>query len=327
MTLDLVAVIPAKGIGDSLIMMVASHRLMCQGFQVTTFSKPLQELNQWFENHKFVERPPLDKLEEIFSAFDLVVMQNDNTEFARALISLHKEGKLRALSTFYPTYEEKKHCHLMALDRVFHEERPMVDNTARAISSILGLNHISKNNGLRNPSALSHRRYKHKVVIHPTSTSDDKNWSVAKYIKLAHLLQDEGYSPIFTVAPGEREDWIKHTNGMFEVPFLPTLHELANLIYESGFMIGSDSGLGHLASNMQLPTLIISNHEGRMKLWRPGWYKGDVLTPSNYIPNIKGLRLRENKWKSFISPSKVFKTFKSLSLKETFLLNNSSSRY
>lgn len=327
MTLDLVAVIPAKGIGDGLIMMVASHMLMCQGFKVTTFSTPLKQLDKWFENHNFADRPSVENIEETFKDFDLIILQNDNTEFARKLIELYKEGKIRALSTFYPTYEEHKHSHLMSLDRVFHEEKPMVDNTARAISSILGLNHISKNNGLRNPDSLNHRRYKHKVIIHPTSSCLERNWSAEKYIKLATLLQKEGYDPIFTVSPEERDEWIKNVNDRFDVPYLPTLHELANLIYESGFLIGNESGLGHLASNMQLPTLIIANHKKRIKQWRPGWYKGDVLTPSGLIPNLKGMRLRENQWRSFISPSKVFRCFKNLCSKETFLLNNSSTRY
>lgn len=318
MTLDQVAVIPARGIGDGLIMMVASHRLVCQGYHVTTFSKPLMQLDRWFENHTFKERPPLDQIEQIFSQFDLIVFQNDNSEFARVLKKLYKEDRIKALSTFYPTFEEKKHSPLFPLDRVFHEERPMVDNAARAISSILGLNHISKNNGLKAPETLVHRKYKHKVIIHPTSTSEFKNWTPRKYFKLAKALRDAGYTPVFALAPDERDEWIKMCGDLFDIPLLPTLDDLAKLVYESGFMIGSDSGTGHLASNMQLPTLIISNQKDRMKLWRPGWYKGEVLTPPRFIPNVKGMRIREKKWQNFITSAKVLKGFKHLSLKEAF---------
>ena len=312
MTLDQVAVIPAKGIGDGLICMVASHRLMCQGYNVTTFSKPLSELSDWFEGHHFQKRPNPEELEKVFSKFDLIVMQNDNTDFAKAMRNLYQQDKLSALSTFYPTYDEKKHGPLFPLDRVFHEKQPMVDNIARAISSVLGLNHISKNNGLKAPSNLKHRAYKNRVILHPTSTCESKNWTACKYVKLAEKLQNQGYHPMIAVSPKERPFWLQLTNDLFDMPLFPSLNELAHAVYESGYLIGNDSGTGHLASNMQLPTLIISNHIERMKLWRPGWYKGEVLTPSRLIPNIKGIRLREKKWKHFISESKVLKAFQAL---------------
>lgn len=319
MTLDEVAVIPSSGIGDGLIMMVAAHRLACQGYNVTTFSKPLMQLKSWFQHHNFKERPEIENAEEIFSSFDLIVLQNDNSPLAKLLIELFKKGKIHALSTFYPSYEEKKHDSLLPLDRVFDATKPMVDNIARAISSILGLNHISKNNGLLIPFPLSHRKYKNRVIIHPSSKDPNKNWCAKKYVRLAKLLENEGFYPVFAVSLEEQPFWIEQVKDLFDVPSLPSLSDLASLIYESGFMIGNDSATGHLSSNMQLPTLIISNHEKRMKLWRPGWYKGDVITPSKFIPNFKGSRLRETKWQHFISEKKVFKHFQKLQKSENFL--------
>lgn len=316
MTLDHVAVIPSIGIGDGLIMMVASHRLYCQNYVVTTFSEPMIQLKHWFENHHFAKRPPLEEVEAIFSRFDLIVLQNDNSPFAKHLLSLHKEEKLKALSVFYPSYEPQKHPALTPLDRIFDDRYPMVDNTARAISSILGLNHISKNNGLTTPSSLIHRRYKHRVLIHPTSRDPHRNWPQKKFLNIAHELKKQGFSPVFILGPSETGPWISLLEGHFPMPLFPHLSDLASYAFESGYLIGNDSGIGHLCSNLQIPTLILSNRKHYISLWRPGWYRGDVVTPPAWVPNWKGSRLRENHWKTFISPKHVLQKFEELILKE-----------
>ena len=64
----------------------------------------------------------------------------------------------------------------------------------------------------------------------------------------------------------------------------------------------------------QLSTNITqTNTEGDFKSsifhWRPGWLQGPLLLPPKWTPNIKGLRLRENKWQFFVPVSKVLKTF------------------
>jgi len=316
MTLDHAAVIPSVGIGDGLIMMVASHRLLCQNYVVTTFSKPLLELKSWFDPHFFAVRPPIEQLEETLSAFDLLVVQHDNSPFCQHILSLHQQNKLKTLSVFYPSYDSKRHHPLTPLDRVFHEDYPMVDNTARAISSILGLNHISKNNGLVTPSHLLHRRYKHRVLIHPTSKDPHRNWSALKFLQVAHQLQQEGFSPVFVVSLAEKQEWEPLIADAFPMPSFPTLSDLAAYAFESGYLIGNDSGIGHLCSNLQIPTLVLSNRKHYMDLWRPGWYRGDIVTPPSWIPNWKGSRLRETRWKHFISPCSVMKKFKELLLKE-----------
>lgn len=316
MTLDHVAVIPSTGIGDGLIMMVAAHRLHCQNYVVTTFSDPLTQLKDWFEFHRFENRPDLQNLEKTFSKFDLIVLQHENSSFSKQLLALYKEEKLKALSVFYPSYETHKHFPLTSLDRVFHEDYPMVDNTARAISSILGLNHISKNNGLTIPSSLIHRRYKHRVLLHPTSRDPHRNWPAEKFLKIAHQLQQEGFAPVFILGPSERDEWSSMLQDTFPMPLFPSLSDLAAYSFESGYLIGNDSGIGHLCSNLQIPTLILSNRKHYMSLWRPGWYRGDIITPPAWIPNWKGSRLREQHWKRFISPSAVMRKFEELILKE-----------
>ena len=74
-------------------------------------------------------------------------------------------------------------------------------------------------------------------------------------------------------------------------------------------MIGNDSGVGHLASCLGIPTLTICRSQMAANFWRPGWSKGAVITPPAWVPNLKGLRLRDQHWQKFISVKKVYKTF------------------
>lgn len=318
MNLNKVAVLPSKGIGDALMMMVASHRLHCLGFSVTTFSGHLLQLCDWFEGHDFAVRPSIEELETALAPFDYIVFQHENTPFAKALITLHQEKKIKTLSILYAIYEPHKHPPLTPLDRVFNEKKPMVDNIARAIASLLGLSDISKNNGLLPPESLLHRRYKNRVLLHPTSSDPKRNWPAEKFLKIARCLHEEGFYPVFTVSPEEFPHWNALLQGEFELPQFSSLADLACYAYEVGYLIGNDSGVGHLCSNLQIPTLILSNRKRHMSLWRPAWYRGEITTPPTWVPNFKKYRWREHYWHFFIHPARVMKKFKVLISKETF---------
>jgi ADP-heptose:LPS heptosyltransferase len=147
------------------------------------------------------------------------------------------------------------------------------------------------------------------VAIHPTSADSRKNWDRSKFEKLAAALEQEGYEPHFILSPKERPLWL---DSMVNTPLFPTLSELAAFLYESGYAIGNDSMVGHLSSNLLLPTLIIADSPVRMRLWRPGWHAGAVITPPTWIPNWKFLRLRRNHWRRWISVNQVATAFKTL---------------
>lgn len=111
------------------------------------------------------------------------------------------------------------------------------------------------------------------------------------------------------MSPPERKEWLSLLNNRFLLPEFPTVSELAAYLYESHFLIGNESGTGHLASNLGIPTLIVAGCPKQMILWRPGFLLGQVITPPSYIPNFKFLRLREKKWQTFISPRRILKAF------------------
>lgn len=292
------AVVCSKGMGDGLMMMVASHRLKLEGYDVTTFQDALGELEDWFPGHHFAKRSTIGSLE----AFDLIILQNDNTPFSFNLIEKYRDK----IYIFYASYEDEKHYALNPQDRIFDRALPLVTNVAQSIASILGKMDPILENGIAVPEELSYRKYQKRVVIHPTSTTPKRTWSREKFLGVAKKLEKEGYEIAFSLSPDEKEKW----RGIpFAIPEFPNLSALASYLYESYFLIGNESGTGHLASNLGIPTIIIASCPKQMALWRPGFLLGKVVTPSSYIPNTKLLRLRENRWQAFISPRRVVKTF------------------
>lgn len=301
--------IPAQGIGDGLMMMVAAHRLHMQGYAVTTFHSFLSELAPWFPEHHFCPLSAENQYESVISPFDLILVQNDGTQRTHLLKNLFPDK----VACFYPSYEATKYPPLAPLDRVFDAAKPMVDNIAHAIASLFALKEVSKNNGILPPPELKYRSHKNRVLIHPSGSTSAKTWAEKRFLALAHRLKALEYDVQWILPPAERPHWL---SSGFPVPLFPTLSELAAYIYESGYLIGNDSGPGHLASNLQIPTLIIADRADRMRLWRPGWLLGEIATPPAWIPNLKGMRLRETQWEHFIFPSQVLRRFQKLALRD-----------
>ncbi len=295
------AVICSKGMGDGLMMMVASHRLKLEGYEVTTFQDTLGEPCDWFPGHAFAKRSTIETLD----CFDFILLQNDNTPFSFDLIDRYREK----IHVFYASYEEGKHRPRTPNDYLFNRCNPMVTNIAEGIASLLGKVDPILENGITIPKELSYRKYQKRVIIHPTSTTPKRTWTAEKFIQVAQDLEKKGYSPVFSVSPSERKEWLSLLNNRFPLPEFPTVSELAAYLYESHFLIGNESGTGHLASNLGIPTLIVARCPKQMILWRPGFLLGQVITPPSYIPNFKFLRLREKKWQTFISPHRILKAF------------------
>ena len=302
------AVIPSKGIGDGLIMMVASYQFKREGYQVTTFHDTLGELEEWFPGQCFAKRSSLCRLE----LFDRIVFQNENTPFARALISRYR----RTIHVLYASYERDKHFPFTDRDVLLNRSEPFVRGVARSIATLLGKERFVEENGLVVPQkwvGQKDPKRKPRVAIHPTGTLSSRRWSPHKFVAVAKQLEQEGCVVAFCVSPSERQMWGSLLRGRFLLPELPTLSALAKYLYESDGFIGNESGPGHLASNLGIPTLIVARSHREMALWRPGFRLGNVVTPPSYIPNLKRMRLRDQTWQMWISSRAVLKAFKKVS--------------
>ena len=239
--------------------------------------------------------------------FDLVLVENDNSKRAWDLFKLRGNKCLNNLIFLFPT----KSIKLTEKDFLFEQALPVAANIGLACAKLLKSPEITKENGILLPKNLIYRKFPKRIVIHPTSRDPKRNWSQAKFINLAHKLKKKKYEVCFSLSPEEQKEWEFVKLQGFHLINSPTLRALANYLYESGFFIGNDSGTGHLASNLSIPTLTLSGNPKRIGLWRPDWYHGEICTPKLPLPNLKGigLSLRDNYWQNFLTTKQVLKQF------------------
>ena len=294
-------IISSEGIGDGLLMMIAAYHLQKAGYDVTMIHPHLHELSSWFPKITFHTKY------ENLASYAKIIVQNNNSSFMQTLKNLRKQQKIANISIFYTDFQEKKHGTLHPLDAIFDVSIPMADNIASATSHLLSTNY-SKETTLVIPPGCSKNKHNKRVVMHPLSRKK-LHWPQKKFIKLAEKIQRKGFTISFVMSPEERKKWLFVEKYNIEVPLLFSLNDLAKYLYESFYFIGHDSGPGHLASLLDLPSIILAPSCKLMKLWQPGWRRANIALPSSWFLNIKGLR-KENYWPYLISTSHVFKIFK-----------------
>ncbi|MBU6383460.1 MAG: hypothetical protein KGR16_04010 [Verrucomicrobia bacterium] len=307
------AVFCHNGLGDGVNTLVLSNHLHLNGWKVDTYHNLMGSMQNWFPHLAVLPYPELSELPRILHSYDwFFVVHNDTFPFVLQLI---QEGKRR-----FP--ERVKVIYLYPSKNIVNEPYyadcltdpglPIAENLRLLCEKVLHLPKITKSNGFIIPTGLVHKKNPKRAVIHPTSAAPTRNWPKEKFLALASFLKKRGFEPVFI--PGTQEGWDKVG---FEVALFPNLDQLARFLYESAFLIGNDSGLGHLASALGVPTLTICRRKTWANMWAPSFHKGIVITPSSWIPNIRGLRLRDRHWKKFISVKKVQKGFDKLVALET----------
>ncbi len=298
-------IISCKGLGDGLIIMILSHNLSLNGYETTTFHNgDFCQLQKWFSHlpiEKFPKNPAcfLNKFDKIFVAHDSV------DPFIQAII---KEGKAECpdkIKVLNPSISKNAGEQPFYIDACFQRDISMVENMEKFCKKI-NLKKVVKENGIKCPYDLV--KNPKQVIIHPTSAKSGKMWAKEKYLKLSEKLKGRGFEPVFVLSKKEALLW-QDALDQIDLRSFDNLDDLAKCVYESSYMIGNDSGIGHLASALNIPTLSIFRSKRSSVLWKPSWHAGFSVYPSELIPNISGFRLRDKFWKYFITKRKVFKTF------------------
>ena len=266
-------ILPSKGIGDALIMMPLAHHYAQKGYAVTMVHPLLIELRDWFPSVKFESAPVKS---------DLTIFQNDNKR------KIPEEALV-----VYPSYDKSRHPSLKEGDIVCDTSQPLISSFP------------SKETGIVPPETL--QTDPDLVAIHPTSSVPERTWRAGAFVKIARKLLKTGKQPFFAVSERERPDWEWVQKYGIALPHFKTLSSAASMIGRSSLLIGNESGLSHLASSLGVPTIVISGNFKRIQSWQPGWGRVQTVTASRWIPNLKGLRLRENYWKRLITVNKVLK--------------------
>lgn len=271
-------------------------------------------MQRWFPKLPIQPYPSLEALPEILDSYALYcVVYNSTSPFVLKLIEEGKRrfpAKLKVLY-FYPSKNIIREPYYE--DARIDPRKTVRENLEAFSRELLGLSRPFSGNGIAPPKGHRHRRFLNRVAIHPTSSRPASNWPKEKYVKLALHLQKMGYHPVFIPGSQELAAWKDLESLGLSLAEFPDLDALAGYLYESGYFIGNDSGLGHMASCLQVPTVTLCRRAALAALWRPSFGPGAVLTPSRWIPNIRGLRLRDREWKRFISVARVQKAFTQLS--------------
>lgn len=323
-----IAIAASRGIGDGLITLVLANNLLINHYDVTLFSNPISQLNGWFPKIEVLPYPKPEKFDEIFSSFDLtlsdayseITKNIDPKDFPHlaekfvffcmarfdSRLIYDQSHELRA-----KTKNEKTLNQLLPLTKAsgvvinrLDKNAAMIDRVERFCKEILSLPKTTRENGIIPLRNLHYKHYPKRIVIHPTSSNPVKNWPAKKFIALARRLRTSGFEPVFVVSPAEKADWRLLVKDEFLLPEFPTLSELAKFVYESGYMIGTDSGIGHIASNLNIPTLTICRTGNKQFRWRPGWARGIVIKTKHKL-TFAG----KSHWHWLISVNRVFKAF------------------
>ncbi len=323
-----IAFLATNRVGEGLIFLVIANNLARNGYTVTFYSDSMFELRNWLLNITVKPYPALESLDEMFVEFDLVFAANGSpiTESCskECYPELAKKYVFISYSSSMPEsliFDHSKKLtagaeKLIKLARAsgsclvkFGTKSSLAERAANFCKERLGLHGVINSCGLVASDGLTHRKHSNRVIIHPASNSPDRIWPAYKFNKLAKLLAAKDWDPVFCISPGERKTWAQRLDNQYLISPFETLSEVAGYIYESGFMIGNDSGMGHLASALLIPTLTISWRSSKFMRWRPGWAPGKVITPG-YKILPKSYRLKY--WHRFISVRKIFREFKSL---------------
>ncbi len=299
------AVFSCMGLGDGLISLVLSHNLYLNGCCITTFHPFLQGLQNWFPTLPIRPFPNEEDLSKILKSFDRVFILFEKTPWMQATLKLCEE-KYREKTVVLNPIATPKNDYLYWENGCFNGSLPFVDNLYIYCREVLALGVATKSNGITAPSGVSRGKHPKRIIIHPTSSRPGKNWPMGKFLALSEELKRKGFQPVFALTEGERKGWPLE---QIEAPQFAGLSDLCTYVSESGYMIGNDSGIGHLASCLGLPTLTICRSLLAANFWKPAWCRGEVVTPSTWIPNVKGLRWRDAHWKKWVSVPKVLNRF------------------
>jgi len=296
-------VLSQNGLGDGFISLVLSNNLRNMGWDVVTLHGSLGLMGEWFPNLKIERYPEPEVAREFLDSFDrLYVFYTRDYAFVNQIIDIGKSECPEKVKIIYPEpFIDPRSCPHYR-DFPIEGQISFVENIRRQMGGV-------KDNGLRNPGGLVLRKEKKRVVLHVRSSKDQKDWPIRKFIQLGRRLKARGFDPIFIVGESKYRGPYRAVEKEFAMPDFKSLDEIARFVFESGFLIGIDSGLGHMASSMGLPTITLARRESTIRFWRPDRDPNTILTPPKWVPNLKGLRLRDRFWKKFVSVDAVMDAF------------------
>lgn len=319
-----VAILPTNAVGDSLVFAILAYNLTQNGYQVIVFSNVLFQLKSWFS--KIGEIKPLPVSSELITelqdfawimadyerAFINELMHDQSLWPKTSVVLTINSHEVKLLPQKRSPVEQYR-LFALAHGKVFEnfgKREPMAQKAAIFCREQLQLKNATHLIPLTPPAQLQYRRNKQRVFISAEAKlqfSYRRSWENKKFIKLAQKLCAKGMQPIFSVIPALYNKWRAQLPSAIDLLYTPSLGQLADVLYESGYAISNDSGVGHLASLLQIPVLVIYKYPNKLYVWRPGWGANIFLTPWFKSPFKHNFL-----WKKIITVRKVLRAFNKL---------------
>lgn len=294
-TSEHIAFLVSNKLGDSLLLLPLARNLVRCGHRVTVFGRQVHALAIWLPGIEI--RPvPADGVAAL-TEFDSVFQMDLDQPIA--LDPHNCPLPLRSLTVW--------------LRQQPVQPRLFLDELRHFAKAVYGIEDWADACGLTPLHPERWRQNRRRIVIHPTAGSAERYWSDAKFIALARRLCHEGYNVHFIVEEREAAAWQAAAKEQpFTVNHFESLQALGDFIHESGYLIGNDSGLGHLASALGVPTVTISHRPRNMLRWRPQWAPG-IIVPHLWLP----LRAwRRKYWRFAVTVAAVRRSLRQLQQRE-----------
>jgi len=289
-----VGLIPANGLGDGVLWAVLANNLNQAGYESVLFSSPLMGLKKWFPHLTIRPFLTVAEIALLPGEFDHLVV--DSASYLANPKNPKFIEDVRKLKSWQPK---------LAIP-TWNSRQYRLDNLLAFFEENFDIRPQLREAGITPPQPLHHRCHHQRVIIHSTSSDIHRNWSAVGFINLATRLKEMGFDPVFVMSSDERANWQTLIDQHhLHCPQIKTLGELATLIYQSGWMIGNDSGVGHLASCLGIPTLTIFKRKKDSRVWRPCWAPSEMVLP---WPLPKWL-VKRGFWRYTISVRRVFYAF------------------
>ncbi|MBJ7449648.1 MAG: hypothetical protein JHC93_04735 [Parachlamydiales bacterium] len=288
------AIMCSQGLGDGIIYSMIAYNLYLIGYEVTVYSQKLLGLKSWFPNQIIKPYVTKEEWDNTLNLYDIVVIQPGALPYT----------KFQLIPKTLPKHVLFMHNH------EFDYKKSLVANLLDALKTRFKCQYPTRYNGISPPQNRSPARYSKRVVIHATSGEEFRNWPVKKYEDIARYITKTGYEPVFVMCSNERKEFLNQNPSFkYQVPDFANLDELTGFIYESKYFIGNDSGLGHLASSLGLPTITLFHSPKIRHFWRPGWSKNYNVCP---LPILFKYKWQKRFWKHFLFPFQVIDKFKKM---------------
>ena len=268
--------LPRERLGDALIAMVLAENLRRAGVRVCVCSDLLQQLADWFPKHDLRRAR-----EEASGSFEVVLHQTPETV---------RPATQEVASDRGPSIVLRGRRELRDVARV--------EAYRNFAARLCGLSNGTTENGMRRadvPAPTPPAR----VVLHPESREQRRNWPAAKFFELAGRLRGAGFVVHFVVAPDEASRWAEQVAREGHVLDADRdLARVARKLARAALFVGNDSGLGHLASSIGVPTLTLFARPALARRWRPAWSPSEVALPAFSPP---GTALQFATWRRLLS--------------------------